>query len=280
LIFSSSVQAAKDTPYGQSKLMAEQLLSELATKIGNSVVIFRLVGVFGKFCKPDYNSVVATYCHNISRGLPITISDPSHILRLAYIDDVIDAMLESLESSKPRLSWGEVGQIYRITLQELADQIAEFERSRSTLVTSRVGEGLTRALYSTYVSHLPAEQFTYDLKSHSDERGIFVEMLKTRDAGQYSFFTVLPGVTRGSHYQHTKTEKFLVVKGSVRVRCRHLITGELFTITLSADRPQVLDTIPGWVHDITNLCDDDAIIMLWANEIFDIDRPDTVACEV
>jgi len=148
------------------------------------------------------------------------------------------------------------------------------------LKSERVGTGLTRALYSTYMSYLPPEEFAYDLPMHSDERGMFVEMLKTPDCGQFSFFTVFPGVTRGSHYHHSKTEKFLVVGGLVRMRYRHLVTGESYEITLCSDKPQVVDTIPGWVHDITNIGESEAIIMLWANEIFDQQRPDTISCEV
>lgn len=280
LIFTSSAQAQLDNPYGRSKLVAEQVIDAFVAKTNNSAIIYRLVGVFGKFCKPNYNSVVATFCHNIARGLPIQISDSDVMLELAYIDDVVDELLQALNTPKAGLLRGEVSQTYSITLGDLAEQIGEFDNCRSSLISERVGTGLIRALYSTYISYLPPEQFVYDLTTHVDERGMFVEMLKTPDCGQFSFFTISPGITRGSHYHHSKTEKFLVVSGLARMRFRRLVTGETCEVVLSSEKPQVMDTIPGWVHDITNVGDNEAIIMLWANEIFDPQRPDCIPCQV
>jgi len=280
LIFASSAQAQRDNPYGQSKLAAEKVIEAFVAKADNSAVIYRLVGVFGKFCKPNYNSVVATFCNNIARGLPIQISDPAFILELAYIDDVVDELLQAVTTVNSGLLWGEVSQTYSITLGDLAEKIRAFDNCRSSLISERVGTGLTRALYSTYISYLPVGQFVYDLTAHVDERGMFVEMLKTPDCGQFSFFTISPGTTRGSHYHHSKTEKFLVVSGLARMRFRQLVTGETCEVILSSEKPQVMDTIPGWVHDITNVGDSEAIIMLWANEIFEPNRPDCIPCEV
>ena len=280
LIFTSSAQAQLESPYGQSKLAAEKLIEAFVEKTDNSAVVYRLVGVFGKFCKPNYNSVVATFCNNIAHGLPIQISDPDLIIELAYIDDVIDELLQAFTSFNSGLTRSEVSQKYSITLGDLAEQISAFNNCRSSLILERVGVGLIGALYSTFISYLPLGQFVYDLTPHADERGVFVEMLKTPDCGQFSFFTISPGVTRGSHYHHSKTEKFLVVSGLVRMRFRHLVTGEICEAILSSEKPQVMDTIPGWVHDITNLGDTEAIIMLWANEIFDPQRPDCIPCEV
>ena len=280
LILASSSQAERDNPYGQSKLAAEQVVEAYVVETGNSTIIYRLPGVFGKWCKPNYNSVVATFCHNIVRGLPIQINDAAVTLQLVYIDDVIDELLRALDIAKPGLLRGEVNQIYSITLGKLAEQISAFQNCRTSLISERVGTGLTRALYSTYISYLPREKFAYDLPQYGDNRGIFVEMLKMPDCGQFSFFTVHPGITRGSHYHHTKTEKFLVVRGIARMRFRHMITGETSDITVSSDKPQVVDSIPGWVHDITNIGNTEAIIMLWANEIFDRQRPDCIPCEV
>lgn len=280
LIFTSSAQAQHDNPYGQSKLAAEKVIEAFVAKADNSAVIYRLVGVFGKFCKPNYNSVVATFCNNIARGLPIQISDPAFILELAYIDDVVDELLQAVTTVNSGLLWGEVSQTYSITLGDLAEKIRAFDNCRSSLISERVGTGLTRALYSTYISYLPVGQFVYDLTAHVDERGMFVEMLKTPDCGQFSFFTISPGTTRGSHYHHSKTEKFLVVSGLARMRFRQLVTGETCEVILSSEKPQVMDTIPGWVHDITNMGDSEAIIMLWANEIFEPNRPDCIPCEV
>ena len=280
LILASSTQAESDNPYGKSKLDAEQLVEAFVTETANSTVVYRLPGVFGKWCKPNYNSVVATFCHNIARGLPIQINDTGVTLQLAYIDDVVDEFLRALDITKQGLHRAEINQTYSITLGQLSEQIHAFQNCRTSLISERVGTGLTRVLYSTYVSYLPPEQFAYDLPQHGDDRGIFVEILKTPDCGQFSFFTVHPRITRGSHYHHSKTEKFLVVRGIARMRFRHMITGETRDITVSSDKPQVVDSIPGWVHDITNIGNTEAIIMLWANEIFDRQRPDCIPCEV
>ena len=224
--------------------------------------------------------MVATFCNNIAQGLPIQISDPDLIIELAYIDDVVDELLQALNTTKSGLFRGEVSQTYSITLGDLAEKIGAFDNCRSSLILERVGTGLTRALYSTYISYLPRRKFVYDLTPHADERGMFVEMLKTPECGQFSFFTISPGITRGEHYHHSKTEKFLVVSGLARMRFRNLVSGETCEVILSSDKPQVMDTIPGWVHDITNIGDSEAIIMLWANEVFDPQRPDTIPCEV
>ncbi|MDR2220644.1 MAG: NAD-dependent epimerase/dehydratase family protein [Methylobacillus sp.] len=279
LLLTSSTQAERDNPYGRSKLAAEQAAQALAEATHNPVVIFRLPGVFGKWCKPNYNSVVATFCHNIARGLPIQVNDPSAILRLVYIDDVISTLIEALSASAG-LSNGVVAPEYSITLGELARQIEAFRNCRTSLLSERVGTGLTRALYTTYVSYLTVEQFSYEVPQHADLRGVFVEMLKTPDSGQFSYFTAHPGVTRGEHYHHTKTEKFLVIKGQALFRFRHMLTNELVELRASGDKPQIVDTIPGWTHDITNVGDDEMIVMLWANENFDRQKPDTIASKV
>ena len=280
LILASSTQAESDTLYGQSKRAAEQIVEGYATETGNHAVIYRLPGVFGKWCKPNYNSVVATFCHNIARDLPIQVNDAEATLLLVYIDDVVDEFLRVLKDVQLGLVWSRIEQTFTITLGELAAQITAFNNCRTTLISERVGTGLTRALYATYISYLQPEKFVYDIPLYSDERGIFAEMLKTADSGQFSFFTVHSGVTRGSHYHHSKTEKFLVVSGVVRMRFRQLVTGETFEITVSNDKPQVVISIPGWVHDITNVGVSEAVVMLWANEVFDKQKPDCIPCEV
>ena len=280
LILASSTQAESDTLYGQSKRAAEQIVEGYATETGNHAVIYRLPGVFGKWCKPNYNSVVATFCHNIARDLPIQVNDAEATLLLVYIDDVVDEFLRVLKDVPLGLVWSKIEQTFTITLGELSVQITAFKNCRTTLISERVGTGLTRALYATYISYLQPEQFVYDIPIYSDERGIFAEMLKTADSGQFSFFTVHSGVTRGSHYHHSKTEKFLVVSGVVRMRFRQLVTGETFEITVSNDKPQVVISIPGWVHDITNVGVSEAVVMLWANEVFDKQKPDCIPCKV
>jgi len=306
LILASSTQAEHNNPYGQSKRAAEQVVEVFAGETANSVAIYRLPGVFGKWCKPNYNSVVATFCYNIARDLPIQVNDADAPLQLVYVDDVVDNFLRLLDggmdhqaslsvnetpvTTRPKSTavhagladrhFTKVTPQYAITLGDLAEQITAFQHCRTTLISERVGTGFTRALYATYISYLPPERFTYDLPRYGDERGIFVEMLKTPDCGQFSFFTIHPGVTRGSHYHHTKTEKFLVLRGSARMRFRQVVTGETYEVTVSGNKPQVVDTIPGWVHDITNVGDSEAVVMLWANEVFDRQRPDSISCEV
>lgn len=280
LIFASSTQAALDNPYGASKQAAEVLVQDLASDMGDAALIFRFPGVFGKWSRPNYNSVVATFCYNIARDLPIHVSDPSTTLKLVYIDDVVSEMIDIISVPSADLHECRVEPEYVITLGELADAIDSFRRSRDTLITGRCGTGLLRALYATYISYLPNEKFSYEVPQHSDLRGIFVEFLKTRDSGQFSFFTARPGVTRGGHYHHTKSEKFLVVKGEALFRFRHLITEEIVELHISADKSVVVDTIPGWSHDVTNTGEDEMIVILWANENFDRDRPDTIASKV
>jgi UDP-2-acetamido-2,6-beta-L-arabino-hexul-4-ose reductase len=280
LVLTSSTQAERDNPYGRSKLAAEGAAKALTEATGNPCLIFRLPGVFGKWCKPNYNSVVATFCHNLARDLPIQINDPDVSVRLVYIDDVVAALLAALQAPAPGCLLATVTPEYTITLGEMAAQIRAFADCRTTLMSERVGAGLVRALYATYVSYLPNEKFSYQVQQHDDPRGVFVEMLKTPDSGQFSYFTAHPGITRGGHYHHTKTEKFLVIKGEALFRFRHLLTGELVELRTSGTAPQVVDTIPGWAHDITNVGDDEMIIMLWANENFDRKKPDTVPSKV
>lgn len=280
LVLASSTQAERDNPYGRSKLAAEEAAQTLGKETDNPCVIFRLPGVFGKWCKPNYNSVVATFCHNIARDLSIQINDSTASLRLVYVDDVVSALLKALEAPASGCVQTHVEPEYTTTLGELANQIRAFGDCRATLVTERVGTGFVRALYATYISYLPNEKFSYQVTQHADPRGVFVEMLKTPDSGQFSYFTAHPGITRGGHYHHTKTEKFLVIKGQALFRFRHLLTNELVELRTNGGTPQVVDTIPGWTHDITNVGDDEMVVMLWANENFDREKPDTVASKV
>ena len=280
LVLASSAQAERDNAYGRSKLAAEHAVQALAQSTGNRCVVFRLPGVFGKWCKPNYNSVVATFCHNLARDLPIQINDPSASLRLVYVDDVVAALLAALDAPSG-LSAGVVTPEYTTTLGALAEQIEAFKACRTgALQTERVGTGLVRALYATYVSYLPNDRFAYEVAQYGDPRGVFVEMLKTPDSGQFSYFTAHPGITRGGHYHHTKTEKFLVIRGEALFRFRHVLTDERYELRTSGEKPMVVDTIPGWTHDITNVGDNEMIVMLWANENFDRQKPDTVASKV
>ena len=285
VVYTSSIHAEENdsSPYGLSKRAGEEALFNLEEKYGVSVYVFRLPNVFGKWCKPNYNSVVATFCHNIARDLPIHINDPATSINLVYIDDVIEHFMKLMEKSDcnntPK-SFSKVSPQYTVTLGELASHIKAFKESRLSLMTERVGFGFTRALYSTYLSYLPAKDFIYQIPQHEDARGIFVEMLKTTDSGQFSYFTARPGITRGGHYHHSKTEKFLVVKGRALFKFRHMQTGEIYELLTSDGKAEIVETIPGWTHDITNIGNDEMIVMLWANEVYNKSKPDTFSCEV
>ena len=281
VLYTSSTQAARDNPYGQSKRAAEDALFALQRAHGVPVHVFRLPNVFGKWCKPNYNSAVATFCHHIARDLPITVNDPAAPVTLVYVDDVIARFVHIMDGADPALDaqgFAAVAPQYTTTVGELAHTIQSFKDSRQTLMTERVGTGFMRALYATYVSYLPVEAFAYTVPMYGDPRGVFAEMLKTPDCGQFSYFTAHPGITRGGHYHHTKTEKFLVIKGEARFKFRHMQTGQTHELVTRGDKAEIVETVPGWTHDITNIGQDEMVVMLWANEVFDRQRPDTFAC--
>ena len=278
IIFASSIQAELDNPYGKSKRLAEQCLFEYSSRINSRVYIFRFPNIFGKWARPNFNSVVATFCHNISRNLPIQINDPDALLSLVYVDDVMDLFLRILDAENVAISnegFALLPKIYEVTVGALAKKLRYFRDGRRSLWVDRVGAGFMRALYSTYISYLPVEEFSYDVTAHSDSRGSFVEMIKTPDCGQISYFTAHPGVTRGGHYHHSKIEKFLVIKGHALFRFRHMQTGQIYQLESKGDSPKIIETIPGWTHDVTNIGADEMIAVLWANEVFDPLKPDT-----
>lgn len=275
VIFTSSIQSSLDNPYGNSKWQAEQSLLDLHKKTGTPVYIFKLPNVFGKWSKPNYNSVVSTFCYNIAHDIPITINDRNKSITIVHIDDVIAQFQKVLIEAPSQQIFDTINPVYSITIGQLAEKITQFKKSRISLNVGSVGVGLDRALYSTYLTFLPETDFQYTIPSHKDPRGIFVEMLKTPESGQVSFFTAPPGITRGEHFHHTKSEKFLVVKGRAKFRFRHIIDLRYFEIITTCSIPTIVETIPGWSHDITNMGADEMIVMLWANEIFNPEYPDT-----
>jgi len=280
IILASSAQAEINNAYGKSKLDAEVAVKALEIDTGCPVYVYRLPGVFGKWCKPHYNSVVATFCHNISHDLPVQVNSPDLELSLIYIDDVVEEFIKVIQGVKGDKKELSVRPEYKIKLGDLANQIKIFRESRDSLITERVGSGLVSKLYSTYLSYISPEQFAYSIPSYGDERGMFAEMLKTKDSGQFSFFTARPGVTRGGHYHHSKTEKFLVIQGEARFGFRHVALDETHEIVTTSKELKIVETVPGWSHDITNIGTEDMIVMLWANEIFDPDNPDTITHKV
>jgi UDP-2-acetamido-2,6-beta-L-arabino-hexul-4-ose reductase len=285
IVLSSSTQAALDNPYGHSKRAAEDAVLDYAVAEGAACAVYRLPNVFGKWSRPNYNSAVATFCHNVVRGLPITVNDRAAPLRLVYVDDVCLEFLGLLDAPRSapvtrEAARREVEPVYSTTVGELADLIQSFGTSRERRTVGRVGEGLERALYATYLSFVPPEDFAYGLTRHVDPRGEFAEVVRTADSGQFSYFTAHPGVTRGGHYHHTKNEKFLVLRGHARFRFRDIRSGTEHVIETRGADARVVETVPGWAHDITNIGSDEMVVMLWANEAFDPAHPDTVAARL
>lgn len=279
VVFSSSTQAELDNHYGSSKRAAEALVHRYGTQTGQPVRILRLPNVFGKWTRPNYNSVVATFVHNVSRGLPLQVNDSHRVLDLVYIDDVVELMILAirgdLSEDDPRPE-----SVHRISVGELADLVRSIHDARGDNSVLEVGTGLRRALYATYISALDPADFSYSLSPHVDPRGTFTEVLRTPSSGQVSFLTALPGATRGSHFHNTKIEKFVVVSGQARFRFRCLRTGDRHEVTATAHKPIVVESIPGWVHDITNVGTADLVVLIWASEVFDPATPDTYPQEV
>ncbi len=281
ILFSSSIHAERDNDYGKSKKAAEEVLKNYAETCGAAVYIYRLPNVFGKWSRPNYNTVIATWCHNIHREIPIHISDENIELDLVYIDDVVDHFVKHLEDDGSRgILYPLVSPVYRKSLGEIRDLLEAFKRSRETLLIPRVGRGFERALYATFLSFLPADRFSYPLKGHRDDRGTFYEFLKTIDSGQFSVSTTAPGITRGNHYHNTKNEKFLVVKGEALIRQRRIDGDEILEYRASSTKMEVFEMIPGYTHDITNIGDEEMILLIWSNEVYDPKNPDTYSLKV
>ena len=281
ILISSSTQVKKENDYGKSKLGSEVALETYAKQSGAAVYVYRLPNVFGKWSRPNYNTVIATWCHNYTRGIPIQVNDESVELDLVYIDDVIQHFLRHLdENSTKGIIYPDVFPVYKESLGAIRDLLNEFKESRTHLTVPPVGKGFPRALYATFLSFLPAEKFSYELKSFSDERGAFYEFLKTQDGGQFSISTSAPGVTRGNHYHNTKNEKFLVIKGEASIKLRQIHGDEVVKYKVSYKMMEVVEMIPGYTHNITNTGDNEMILLLWSNEVFNRQKPDTYFLKV
>lgn len=247
IVFTSSIQVElNNSEYAISKRGAEEALLKFNKTTGSPIFIYRLPNVFGKFALPNYNSVVATFCYNIQRDLPININNSSTVIQLVYIDDLIKSFKVLLENQNNMQGYFvKPSPTYNVTVSDLANQLYRFKASRDNLLTEPVGKGLVRALYSTYISYLPPKNFSYNLKEYVDERGLFLEILKTKNSGQFSVFTIKTGAKRGGHYHHSKTEKFLIIKGKAQFSFRHIITGEIYQLNTSSELFQIVETIPG-----------------------------------
>ena len=281
ILMSSSTQVERDNDYGKSKRAGEQALEDYARVSGATAYIYRLPNVFGKWSKPNYNTVIATWCYNITRDLPIEVNDESVELSLVYIDDVVEHFVRHLdENGREGVVYGEVSPVYKKSLGEIKTLLMAFKESRETLIVPRVGRGFERALYATYLSFLPTDKFAYELKGYEDERGTFYEFVKTLDSGQFSISTTAPGITRGNHYHNTKNEKFLVIKGEASIKHRQIHGDEIIEYKVSDKKMEVVEMIPGYTHDITNTGNSEMVLLLWANETFDRENPDTYFLKV
>ena len=277
VMISSSTQAALDNPYGESKRAGEELLFEYGRETGAKALVYRFPNVFGKWCRPNYNSAVATFCHNIAHGLPIRVNDPSVVMHLVYIDDVVDELIGALSGDEHRAgAFCEVPVVHEITLGGIVDLLYSFRDMQQDLEVPDLGDAFTKKLYSTYLSYLPKEKFCYPLKMNVDNRGSFTEIIRTPDRGQFSVNISKPGITKGEHWHHTKNEKFVVVSGHGLVQLRKIGTDEVINFEVSGEKMEVVEMIPGYTHNIINLSDtEDLVTFMWANEAFNPERPDT-----
>lgn len=278
VIFSSSIQAALDNPYGASKRNCEQILTAFAEETGIRVSIFRLKNVFGKWCRPNYNSVVATFCHNIANDLPIQISDPDHKLKLVCVNDVVEAFISEMEATPRRenvfVHYDPIPS-YALTLGDLAGRIEFFRAMQETMQIPDFSIRFNQELYATYLSYVPTKRWEYGSEIRSDDRGHLAEFVKSPHFGQIFVSRTLPGITRGEHYHHTKTEKFLVVAGEATIRLRDILGTEIVEFPVRGGDYRIVEIPPGHTHSITNTGTSEMITLFWASEPFDPDRPDT-----
>lgn len=283
VMLSSSVQATLEgrfagSEYGRSKKAGEELFFAYGKETGTDVLVYRFPNLFGKWCRPNYNSAIATFCYNTARGLPVQVNDPAVEMDLVYIDDLVEEMICALRGEPHRRADGycTVPVHHETTLGHIADTIRSFAELREGLAVPQLNDGLTKKLYSTWLSYMPEESFIYDLNMNCDNRGSFTEIIRTSDRGQFSVNVSKPGITKGNHWHHTKNEKFVVVHGHGLIQLRQVGSDKIVEFEVSGDRIQVVEMIPGWTHNIINLSDtEDLVTFMWANEPFDPAKPDT-----
>jgi UDP-2-acetamido-2,6-beta-L-arabino-hexul-4-ose reductase len=282
MVMTSSIQAELDNPYGISKKKAEDILLEFRRKTGVCIYIYRLTNVFGKWCRPNYNSVVATFCYNIANGLDINISDRNKELELVYIDDVVDSFMHILVVGKEPGSENflTVQPTYKVTLGNLSDKIYELRDIRKTLIVPNFADRFTRSLYATYISYLQTDDFAYTLKQYVDQRGELAELVKSLHFGQIFVSRTRPGIVRGNHYHDTKVEKFAVLEGQAVIRFRHILGDDVIEYPIEGKNFRVVDIPPGYIHSIQNVGQTDLIVLFWANEIFEKSSSDTFPLNV
>ena len=278
IMISSSMQAALDNPYGKSKKAGEDLIFAYGKENGVNTLVYRFPNLFGKWCRPNYNSAVATFCHNIANDLEITVNDRNHMMTLCYIDDVVCELINALEGKENRVDdYCYVSVEHKITLGEISDLLYKFKGQSQTLVMPEIPDNsIEKKLYSTYLSYLPKEKVSCELKMNKDDRGSFTELLKTEKCGQFSVNISKPGITKGQHWHHTKWEFFIVVSGKGLIQQRKIGTDEVLNFEVSGDKIEAVHMLPGYTHNIINLSDTENLVtVMWANEQFDPNHPDT-----
>jgi len=281
IILASSIQAVLDNPYGVSKKAGEDLIFRYGKETGSKVLVYRFPNVFGKWCRPNYNSAVATFSYNIANNLPITVNDRNVVMNLIYIDDLVSELINALKNNEYKKDeFCYVEPVYAINLGEIVDILYSFKESRSNRTIPNTEDSFTKKLYANYLSYLPTDQFSYELKMNIDHRGSFTEFLKTPDRGQVSINISKPGIVKGNHWHHTKNEKFLVVSGRGVIRFRRIDDSQILEYFVSGDKLEVVDIPPGYTHNIENLGNTDMVTVMWANEQYDPKRPDTIFVEV
>lgn len=283
VMISSSTQATLDNPYGESKRAGEHLMLEYAKETGAKVLIYRFPNVFGKWCRPNYNSAVATFCNNIAHDLAIQVNDPAVVMNLVYVDDVVNELIAALTGGENRKGdYCEVPVVYSVTLGKIVELLYSFKESRNNLNVPDGGDAFTKKLYSTYLSYLPSDKFGYPLKMNVDARGSFTEIIRTPDRGQFSVNISKPHITKGNHWHHTKNEKFVVVSGRGVIRFRNMNgeNTEIIEYFVCGDKIEVIDIPTGYTHNIENLGETDMVTFMWCNECFDPQHPDTFFEEV
>lgn len=281
IIITSSTQAALDNPYGKSKKAGEDLMLSYAKEVGTKVYIYRLTNVFGKWCRPNYNSAVATFCNNIANGLPVTVNNRETVLTLCYIDDLVNELINALEGCANKVgAFCEISVTHKATLGRIVDLLYSFANESSSLSVPDVDDDFVKKLHSTFLTYLPEEKIKYSLNSHTDVRGSFTEMFRTQNCGQFSVNVSRQGITKGNHWHHTKNEKFIVVSGSGVIKLRKINTSKVITFEVSGEKIEVVNIPAGYTHNITNTGDTDMVTFMWCNECYNPEKPDTFYQEV
>lgn len=284
IMLSSSIQAELDNPYGRSKKAGEELIFQYGRDNGVKVYVYRFPNVFGKWCRPNYNSAVATFCHNIARNLPIQVNEANPTLTLVYIDDLVKELINALNGEMNTCmednKYCTVSEQYKVKLLDIVNMIYTFKESRKALYIPDMRDPFSKKLYATYLSYLPEDKFSYELTMHCDARGSFTEMLKSSERGQVSVNISKPGITKGNHWHSTKNEKFIVVSGNARISFRKIGSAEVISYDVSEGKIEAVDIPPGYTHSITNTGETDLVTVMWANEPFDPNNPDTYYEEV